>query len=206
MRKKIAAVVLAFGCMFSVPMVYYAAETETEAAEDIEIKFRGYDWLTSKDDIEKDLNDEGLAADVNYASEGDDLVVIEQSVAGLNCNTLYRFSDGGLVMGYYDIKESHTNEQLYYLDYTNLVEKLTDIYGEPVTSGEQWLGDLYEGDDGKQGMALITGDLRLLSKWEDKDKNTLTVLYEGDNYKCKGGIVYRAAAQGNEEKKNTDGL
>ena len=62
--------------------------------------------------------------------------------------------------------EDHSNIELYYSDYKDLIEKYTEKYGKPLYSSGEWIGDsVYKNKPEKYGMAVGLGELQLSARW-----------------------------------------
>ena len=87
---------------------------------------------------------------------------------------------------------SHSEENLYVMDYDSLDDLLTEKYGEPTKAkAVTWIDDLFMDDPSNLGLAIAAGQASVFTHW---DLDGLYVLHclAGDNYKIKEAILYSA--------------
>ncbi len=122
--------------------------------------------------------------------ENEEVLLYQDEVGGLDFSVYYQFVDDQLVSGAYILSESYMNENQYIKDYDNLQSSLTEKYGAPIKNEELWSGDLYRDEPRAEwGMALATGDLRMISLWENEDTD-ISLHVAGENFKTNLTIVY----------------
>lgn len=161
-----------------------------------DIKFRDYEWGTSYDEIVSKEVTSSMTKNVDYFLDDTMFILMGQNVAGYDCNTYYVFNDKyELDSGVYILTEEHTNAQQYYIDFKSLVHKLESIYGEDNLDDDKnisWKNpdSIYRNKPGKEGMAIITGDLSSLYEWTDESGNKINIIISGDNYDCQIGLSY----------------
>jgi len=153
--------------------------------------FRKINWGMSKSDVMKsepfeweegelDPNTQVLYTNIDLMSEETMLVYY------FNVNRVYQTR--------YIIKEIHSNKTEYWRVYKRLMVELKNKYGDPVsnyTGDPIWLDDLYQDDPNDWGMAIATGDMFALAKW-NLPKNTISALIQGDNYKINIFLEFKA--------------
>jgi len=65
-------------------------------------------------------------------------------VSGLDCDIVYEFAQGKLVLAQYQFTETHSNRNDYISDYNSLKKVLMKKYGKPIKDQQVWKNDLYE--------------------------------------------------------------
>ena len=206
MKKLLMTIIVAIIAIGLLGTSIFADDAVSEKKE--EIKFREYDWGTTKDEIvEKEITS-SMVENKDYAFMDDMLVIADQKIAGFKCGITFQFNDNDeLICGQYILDEDHTNEQQYYDDFMTLIEKLTSLYGEDtLPAHEVWKDDTYKDRPNKQGMAIITGDLQLGYQWKDNNGNELDCMAYGDNYDCTTMIMYVSKEARETTTTNVDGL
>lgn len=170
------------------------------------IKFRGLEWGMTREQVKQS---EGLTDEVPYY-ESDWLInVFDSTVAGKDAFCLFYFSQetGGLDRGHYILSEEHGNNQLYYMDFTDLYEALVSIYGEPTLNADQWITDTYVGDEQHYGDAVANGHVSFWRGWKARDGSAVVSFLTGDNGEIgERGIFYIAPGYVFPQKNETDGL
>lgn len=170
------------------------------------ITFRDFAWGEAKSAVDAAVT-KGLAEGADYYSDEDMTYILDSSVAGYDASIMYMFDeDQNLDSAAYVLEEKHTNRNQYYYDYEDLVEKLTDKYGEPDYSYADWHDDLYRDDPGDWGFAIALGHVKFSSSWQDRDGNAILLVLSGDNYEISTRLIYYSAKRGREKRSNTDGL
>jgi hypothetical protein len=109
----------------------------TNPAPSADYTFRNTVWGMTIDDV---IGSEGRAPD---DSDQASLLYNDESVLNMDCSVFYSFSDGKLTDGMYTIDQMHTNENDYITDYQTIVSALTEKYGQPLVSNENWKSDLF---------------------------------------------------------------
>lgn len=158
--------------------------TSNQVTTESEFKFRNTKWGDTREEVIKSESD---SPDLNNVYG---LGYAEQSLAGYNSNLYYYFKEGKLYQAVYVIIEQHTNESKYIDDYEQLKELLIKKYGEPTNDIVYWYDDLYKDNPRSDwGMAIITGDLIYVSKWE-VDNTTILLKLAGDNFEVDFTLNY----------------
>ena len=117
-----------------------------------------------------------------------DNLMYEVTADGDTYYLLYMFKNDSLRVAGYGYKETHVNDQMYYVKFLKIAEKLTMKYGEKVDETE-WNNDLYKDDPMKYGFAASMGHVTFLYRY--KTENTMIALaLNGDNFKCTLSIYY----------------
>lgn len=170
-------------------------ETETQEETEMNGDFRSAKWGIDKESVRK-LEGEPL-------QENDSGMVYLDEVATYPVDVFYNFSDGKLIDGLYTFTQTHSNDNLYYDDYKNLVKIYTQKYGEPAKQAEQWSDELYKGNKAKIGMAVSAGHVMFASFWETESTEVSVNLY-GDNFKIYLTALY--VDKNYESKVDTNGI
>ena len=206
MKKIITAIIMIIVSIGLLGTCVFADTSSDDKKE--EIKFRDYDWGTSIDEIREKEITPSMVENKDYAFIDNQLIIADQRIAGYKCAMLFRVNDNDeLIGGQYILDETHSNEQQYYNDFMDLVEKLTSIYGKDnLPTHELWLDDTYKDRPNKQGMAIITGDLQIGYQWSDSKGNTVSAMLHGDNYDCTTFILYQSKESSETTTDNLSGL
>ena len=163
-------------------------------ADNESFQFRGVEWGIPMTDLISQVieNEYKNGLDENGYGVGiDKLVIFDTTVGGYKCEADYFLLDGKFSDGAYFLKEDHSNIELYYSDYKDLIEKYTEKYGKPLYSSGEWIGDsLYKNKPEKYGMAVGLGELQLSARWEADDGSSIEFLMTGDNYDISTRIDY----------------
>ena len=170
------------------------------------ISFRDVAWGEKKSVVDAAVT-KGLTENVDYYIDDDTTIITEASVAGYDAHIYYMFDDNQTFdSAAYILDEKHSNDNQYYYDYEDLVDKLTDKYGEPDYSYADWDDDLYRDDPKDWGFAVACGDVEFSSSWQDKEGNTILLVLSGDNYEISTHLIYYSGKRGREKRSNSDGL
>lgn len=170
--------------------------TKEESEMDPDKDFRVANWGDSKQLIKQlerrsDVIDEG-----DYLSFNDE-------VALLSCRVIYSFTDDKLSGGMYGFNIEHSNDNKYMDDYEELVDLLSNKYGEPIRGGKDnaiWHDDFYQDDYSHWGLAISLGQLVFLSSWETPNSEISCIL-SGDNYEINLSILYKSKQFSDEDAK-----
>lgn len=157
-------------------------------AENASFKFRGTEFgspmsevITSAIDYELNKDDDFGTDD--YKVDTDRFIIYDRTVGGHQCDVNYFLVDKQFADGAYIFREDHTNYELYYSDYTDLLSKYIKKYGDPDEDQKKWIGDsIYKDKPDKYGMAVAVGDLQLYTKWEAEDGSIIQFRMAGDNF------------------------
>ncbi|MFA5313921.1 MAG: hypothetical protein WC375_11525 [Methanomassiliicoccales archaeon] len=124
---------------------------------------------------------------INNALEYDTMIL------NMDCSTSFYFDNQGkLYRGGVWFYVSHSNEFLYYSDYTTVSDSLEKKYGKPYDHIEYWVDDyygVYQNDKSQWGMAILLGKLVLSTQWETNTTNIMLAMM-GDNYEVQFAIIY----------------
>ena len=201
MKKILATILLSSVLTTGLMATCISAETKED------IKFREFEWGATLDEVKEKEIKPSMKEKEDYIVYDNLLIIDKQTVAGVDCIIDFEFDkNGGLTKGTYTLNEKHTNEQEYYTDFKTIIEKLTEKYGEPDLNQEVWTGDLYKDRPDKQGMGVITGNLKVIAQWKDKDGNEIGAFLTGDNYECSGSLYYISKEYNDSYKDDTSGL
>ena len=173
------------------------------------IKFRGLEWGTSLDEVmEKQLDGKTEGKDYGFSSGSNSLLVVNETVNGLDTIISYEFTeDWKLCGGMYILQEEHVNDNKYYDDFCTLEEKISSKYGEPDKSVDDWSDDLYKDDPDDIGMAIGAEHLSLYRLWFAEDGANIILSCSGQNFKISTNIYYSPSEDLNLEpysRKDTD--
>lgn len=196
---------LLFALLFSIFLTSTAMANES-------FTFRGIEWGLEMLDLINAVVDQeyenGLSED-NYDVKYDRFIIYNGEVAGHDCEIDYFLLDDKFADGAYIFREKHSNLELYYTDYKDLVAKYKKKYGEPQEDNKKWVGDsIYKNDSDNYGMAVGVGDLQLYTKWEADDGSIIQFRMVGDNftiviridYLCPGYYDLKAQAKTNDDE------
>ncbi len=180
----------------------YNSISFANAEEPVEILFRGYEWGSSQMSI---LNSE-LEKNkyLSYSSSEDHIITGGQRVSDYDCESLYEFNNDSFAAGYYVLETEHTNDNLYYDDYIDLVNLYSEKYGAPYSSKADWKNSLYKDDPEHIGFAISLGHVAFNTTWIDDTSASVCIDLEGDNLNL--GIRISYFAPNYEAKRNTDGI
>ena len=147
-----------------------------------------YDFRISNwgDSMESVIQKEG-EPDYQFA-ETESIVYNDIELLSFNSNLTYLFQNKQLSSASYDIKDTHTNNQLYIDDYEKIKEELNKKHGEPINpDDEKWTGDLWKDDP---GMALMMSELSFSSVYTKEGKVSIIHSLSCDNFEIKHYIYY----------------
>lgn len=168
--------------------------TETVELTNESFTFRNVEWGLSMTELIDVVVDQeyqnGLTKD-GYNVSTDRFDIYDSTVGGYKCQISYFLVDGQFADGAYFLRENHSNNQLYYSDYTDLVAKYTKKYGKPITDKKEWIGgSIYKDEPENYGMAIAIGDLQMTTVWEAKDGSRIEFFMTGDNFDISTRIDY----------------
>lgn len=155
-------------------------------------KFRGLEWGASLDEVKKSqLEGKTEGIDYTFSDDSNALIVINETVNGLDTIIAYNFSeDWKFCRGVYALQEKHVNDNKYYDDFCSLEKKLTEKYGEPSLSGDDWSDDLYKDNPERIGMAIGAEHLTLYRLWTAEDGSEIILSRSGKNFIIDTYIFY----------------
>lgn len=157
--------------------------------------FRNSDWGMTKEEVRL------AEGDVEWNDNGDGYVDV---VGMMNCIVGFGFDSSGVLQtGVLDFSNDHTNDYLYISDFETLSSALKEKYGYIFDEKEVWLDDLFKNDKSQWGLAVASGQLMMMSTWEN-DRTTIQLILTGDNFKVSLGILY--SDKNNPVVTNMDGI
>lgn len=177
-------------------------EYVTNKSSDAPIYFRNTKWGMSVDEVKK-------AEGGEPSQSQDNVLLYEDTVAGMSAYVVYIFAKGKLVRAKYTFTESHMNDTDHISDYENVKEILINKYGEPDNDRTIWKNDLYKNDPQYYGTALSMGHLVYYCEWKNDDVAIVAWL-SGDNFDVSHQVEYQSEqlkhleAAEREEKANND--
>jgi hypothetical protein len=125
---------------------------------------------------------------------------------GLDMYLAYYFNEKDQVCAAtYMSKEKHTNQNDYILEYNQLIDALTEKYGEPYEDETIWKSDRYKGDSSYWGFAISAGDLVDYASWDANNTN-IKIIIDGDNFTIHIRIFYTSKTIEAPESDATSGL
>lgn len=155
-----------------------------KGVENNENDFRVAKWGDSKKIVMRKEGKNNLSVDQN-------LYVFSDNVAGMKCNVIYTFNKDKLTKAEYIFKRNHSNNNIYILDYNNLVDLLTVKYGETSHNGKIWHNPRYKDNSDRYGHAVSLGHLTFMAGWFGL-KTNITVLLYGNNNSITLNVTYES--------------
>ena len=171
------------------------------------ITFRNLEWGATKQEVHDAVIADGIS-ESNYSYNQDETMAIASSyrVAGMNMNAVYMFDENNLLYtALYDVQEKHTKDQQYYLDFVELQEKLTSVYGEPTLVDDFFLNDYYKEDEDEYGFNISAGGIVFSRGWKASDGSAVVLKISGDNFEIHT-LIYYIAPDAPIPTPDTDGL
>lgn len=153
--------------------------------------FRNMNWGMSKTQVNNTEKSKPI-------QETKDILAYKTKIAGLETILIYYFVDDKCTRARYSIIEKHSNKNLFIIDFANLKEKLTALYGEP-NDKTHWDNDVFIDDPNNYGIAISAGHLTLYSNWE-LTKHSIDLMIHGDNYDIQIDLEYSSQELKNLEK------
>lgn len=123
-----------------------------------------------------------------YIEEDANNILYNTYILSNQYNLLYRFSNERLVEIDILLDEHYTSSNRYIIEYKSLCKELCDKYGYQETM-YAWFDDFYKGDESNYGIAVLKGDLTLLTDWEFDDA-VISFCLSGNNYEANQVIIY----------------
>jgi len=158
--------------------------------------FRNVTWGMSKEEVK--ALEKSPFHDTDALPTGSFIRYLD-TVAGVQVFAVYIFAGDTLTRAKYMVRESHSNDNDFFLDYDALEKALSNKYG-PSEPKVNWKGDLFKDDRSKWGLAVSSGDLTVSQRWVTPRTNIFLYL-TGDNYTVKLGVEYDSVEyEGFEEK------
>lgn len=154
-------------------------ESDTQASN-FEYDFKSFRWGDSQEVVEEKEGDPDRDGDMTaYKAH---YIVYETTVAGKDALLAYYFCDDGLFQTRYILTESHSNENLYIDDYSDVRRALSKKYGEPSVDWEDWQdSDKKSYYASKKGDALSYGYLSYLTCYA-LERTDILMEMSADNY------------------------
>lgn len=148
--------------------------------------FRQADWGMSLKKVKKTEKEKPII-------RTDDLLVYEGSLNALDVRIEYRFLDGQLAGGRYDIVERHWARNDYIASFETFKKLLTKKYGEPAQDEVIWNNAMYRNSPPNWGLAVSMGHLSYLTAW-DLPGTRVEMTLAGDDLDIKHEILYGSTA------------
>jgi hypothetical protein len=169
-----------------------------------EAGFRGCPWGSSMAEIKA----KEMATFVAGGPTSGNRYVIgyKTEVAGFPCQAIYGFVGDRLTWGMYSFKQEHSNKTDFVDDFQKLKALLVTKYGTPGVDNVRWKNDLFKDDPSHWGLAVATGDVIFVCRWEDPE-TIIGLLLQGDNYEITLNLSYSSVALkdlGKEEEKQAE--
>jgi len=118
-----------------------------------------------------------------------DQIFYQSTIDNQDTTVVLIFTNDKLARVFYSINAKHSNDQAYLTDFANIDDLLKDKYGNPISSGPQWVDDLYKDRQDEWGMAVAAGRMQMRSEWNTPRTDITHVMF-GDNFKITHGIAY----------------
>lgn len=99
-------------------------------------------------------------------SNNEGILYSGKNIMGLDSYLLFMFDNDSLYGGAYSIIDNHIDDSYHIIDFFTLKDALTTKYGDPYIDEVIWYNNFWRDDYNYWKYALITGDLKLLSRWE----------------------------------------
>lgn len=109
-------------------------------------------------------------------------------ISSNDCTLLYTFFEGQLGQVSLHFNEYYTSTNRYVMEYKGIAKELCSKYGYRETQ-YVWIDEFYKGNELDYGIAVIRGDLSLITEW-DFDDATISFVLTGNNYEASQAIVY----------------
>ncbi|MDF2512478.1 MAG: hypothetical protein K0S04_2344 [Herbinix sp.] len=165
----------------------------------VEPDFRKVKWGMTKEEV---IDIEGTS----IIEQSEDYILYNVEVMGLDMYLAYYFNEKDQVCAAtYMSKEKHTNQNDYILEYNQLIDALTEKYGEPYEDETIWKSDRYKGDSSYWGFAISAGDLVDYASWDANNTN-IKIIIDGDNFTIHIRIFYTSKTIEAPESDATSGL
>ncbi|MBL7473735.1 hypothetical protein [Robertkochia sediminum] len=146
--------------------------------------FRNTTWGMSRAEV---IQAEGGEPDMNT----EQLVLYKTTVAYMEAMVGYFFIKDTLCKASYIFNNDHTNQNEYVEDYERIQSILTDKYGRPEKSEEEWKVTNWKDNPGFIGHALSQGDVVLYNVWSNEDVIIQQKLY-GEDYNILHSVLYES--------------
>jgi len=178
-------IVCSLGVAYGVEISISSATTEPTRSPDFRSSYWGMtiaEVKSAEGDVEwKDFDVTNNALEYNA------------TVLNMDASICFFFSSQDkLLRGGIWFYRNHTNEFLYYSDYTTVSTALESKYGKPYDHLEMWVDDrfdIYKNDQTQWGKAIVNGMLTLSTLW-NTDNTEIMLAMMGDNYGVQFAIIY----------------
>ena len=144
--------------------------------------FRKTYWGMTKDQVKKTENSEVI-------DEFERGIVYYGTAANLDCFIIYVFAYDTLVRAKYIIDVTHSNKNVYIIDFEDVKEILKKKYGNPDKERLNWLNHQYEDKKEDWGLAVSLGHLDYYAQWNTERTIIFTGL-TGDNIEIEHSVQY----------------
>lgn len=131
---------------------------------------------------------------------GNDILAYKVSFLGTQMMLYYMFDKDSLFRAAYSSVEKYINLDNYINDYNNYREQLVQYHGEAHRIELQWKNDEFKDIPEKQGIALQSGHLVMVSSWVTAE-SIVTLICMGDGTKISLEITYESKEQGRMSKR-----
>lgn len=174
------------------------------------ITFRGLEWGIGLDTVHDAVIKDGITEDnCTYNADTNILAASPYTVAGLKMAAVYMFDDNDdFYVASYIVMEKHPNDQQYYLEFLELQDKLTSIYGEITLNDDQWLNSYDKEDEEFYGLTVASERAELCRGWKASDGSAVILRMSGQDYVIVTQIFYISPDphSGKSYEPDTDGL
>ena len=148
-------------------------------------QFRSTTWGMSANNVK------GLEK-TEFIGEGKDMLAYKTHFVGTKMMLYFMFQNDRLYRGSYVSMEIHVNPKWHIKDYERCKLQLEQYFGKPLRDESVSKNDTVEEDPEKQGMAILSGDLMLISSWVNAESK-VTIICSGDGKKVTLEITYEAS-------------
>ena len=161
----------------------------------IEPEFRNTNWGITIDQVK-------ILESARLVMDNGKMLSYEGRVAGLPCQIVYNFVKNQLTESHYFFKPQHSTDNAFVQDYDTLKHSISEKYGTPTLDDATWKDDTYKGIPAKVGLAVRSGHLSLVTKWETPSTDVWLFLV-GENSHMNLSMKYasRQLARVQEEEK-----
>lgn len=174
------------------PMTAQPAAAKPVVAKPAAAKPAGYDfrrvnWGMTRKQV---LDEESKLASSEIVVSKEDYIGYNETLIGEDVYLIYYFVDDKLVRAKYALSETYGNAFSYYRVYERFCDAVAQVHGDASVSEKIWSDDLYKDDISDWGMAIVTGRLFCVSKWNLDSATNVSVFASGENYEANVAIVY----------------
>lgn len=144
---------------------------------------RGLVWGVTSEDVE------GFENDLERLGRHEDKIVYTTKDFDFPASVIYQFYKDQLTRADVEYEQIQTIPQEYLNDYMALQDKISEIYGEPVSDEVNWRSDMYKNDPERWGLAVMMGALRLQTMWSTP-RSVITLDFRGKRMKQSMRVTY----------------